>query len=64
MSNEEIQIEIDGLPVEVDRAEYEANPEAVIEEVRQARVEHRLSEDVFDEADDYDTLVTQWGVSE
>lgn len=36
------EIEVDGLAVEVDEAEYVADPEAVVASVRAARAELRL----------------------
>lgn len=55
-------IEVDGLPVEVDAAAYEADTEAVIEAVRTARAEvvGDLS-DTYEIPPDYDELVAAFG---
>lgn len=37
MNEQAVEIVVDGLPVEVDKAEYEASPDTVIEEIRTAR---------------------------
>lgn len=51
-----IEIEVDGMPVEVDAEDWGANPDQVMVDVRAARQALRLSDDV-PLAQDYDTLV-------
>lgn len=52
-----VQVEIDGLPVDVDAERWEAEPKVVEAEVREARAGLRLPVDPNEHYFDYDELV-------
>lgn len=56
------EIDVDGLPVKVNKDKYEADPDAVIEEVRAKRAEivGDLT-DLHEVPPDYDELVSIYG---
>lgn len=54
-------IDVDGLPVEVDEAEYATTPDEVIDSVRAARREAVGDAGGFDVGPDYDELVAAYG---
>lgn len=59
---EQMVIDIDGLPVEVDRAAYEADPAGVEQTVRDAR--EKISGDLagrYEPAPDYDEMEARSG---
>lgn len=50
----DITVSIDGLPVTVDLEDWNADPNAVTAQVREARREFALSEDQYEPAQTYD----------
>lgn len=58
-----IEIDVDGLPAAVDEDTYNADPEALINSIREARAAASDLTGVFDETPDldYDTLVEAFG---
>ena len=56
----EITIEVDGLPVPVDRTDYEENPKAVEALVRQNRLEYSEFLENIEPAPDYNTLTAAY----
>lgn len=59
----DIEVDVDGLPAEWDEDEYNADPEGVKQQIRDARAEVALGDGEFEEADDYDSRVGDDGDS-